>query len=272
MIKRPTVLTIAGSDPSGGAGIQADIKSISANGGYAASVITVLTAQNTQGISAIATLPIDFIAAQLDAVFSDLDIHAVKIGMLHSIDVIECVGEKLRQYSSKNIVLDPVMIAKGGAALLEPSAIESLKNLFPLTTLLTPNLPEAEALMKTSLFDNAAIIDAAQHLAARYQTNVLIKGGHAYANPRAEVTDKTAHDYLYLYLEKKGVWFKKSRIDTPNTHGTGCTLSSAIATYLAKKETLSHAVKYAKNYVHQAIIAGSHVKRGHGHGPIEHFL
>lgn len=265
MNKYPCVVTIAGSDPSGGAGIQADIKTISALGCYAASVITALTAQNTIGVQAVFEIPADFVEQQLDSVFTDLKINAVKIGMLHNKAVIDKVRSALQKYKPSFVVLDPVMISKSGHALLQADTIQYLtQTLLPLVTLITPNIPEAESLLNCKINSKQTMESAAFELAQQIKTNVLIKGGH--------LQDAHAADVLYLLNEQSWQWYDTKRIDTKNTHGTGCTLSSAIASYLALGNPLNESVKLAKEYLTQAIQAGSFLNIGHGHGPVKHFF
>ena|SRR3989338_9543753 len=261
----PTVLTIAGSDCSGGAGIQADIKTITANGGYAASVITALTAQNTLGVQQIQNLPQTFIDAQLHSVFSDITVDAVKIGMLHDEKVINSVKKAIACYKPSFTVLDPVMIAKGGAKLIKENVIDQLKNsLFPLVTLITPNVPEAETLLQQAITSKNEMAAAAKELSSLYKVNVLIKGGH--------LNREHCCDVLHLWENKTDHWFSSLRIQTKNTHGTGCSLSSAIATFLARKYSLISAIRHAKRYISEAIAAGKDYKTGHGHGPIYHYF
>ncbi|MGB7391120.1 bifunctional hydroxymethylpyrimidine kinase/phosphomethylpyrimidine kinase [Marinomonas sp.] len=261
----PIVLTIAGSDSGGGAGIQADIKAISATGSFACSAITAITAQNTLGVSAIFPIPLDHVENQLDAVFSDINITAVKIGMLADSDIIKTVANKLLQYQPKFIVLDPVMIATSGDLLLQENAINTLKQrLFPLVDIITPNLPEAAALTGLPLPNNEddmlAMVAALRALGAKA---VLLKGGHL---------DQQA-DSLDLLITATAVdRLSAPRIDTKNTHGTGCTLSSAIASYLAQGNTLHASVHQAKNYISQAIAHADQLKIGQGHGPVNHFF
>ncbi len=257
-------MTIAGSDSSGGAGIQADIKAISATGGYAASTITALTAQNTQGVQAICAVPPSFVAAQMEAVFSDIEVQAVKIGMLFNQEIIEAVSTVLERYTVGSIVLDPVMVSTSGSELLEPDAIDVLKNkLFCLSTLITPNLIEAEKLIEKSITNLSEMETAAAALGNQYKTNVLIKGGH--------LNTKESTDVLYLYEQSRCYQYASERIETKNTHGTGCTLSSAIASYLAQGYVLPEAIVAAKQYLTQAIQAGSAFKLGQGYGPLAHF-
>lgn len=258
-----TVLTIAGSDCSGGAGIQADIKTISANGGYATSVITALTAQNTQGVQSIYPIPVKFIEQQCESIFSDIDIHAIKIGMLYSSELMQAVTHVLLKYNAKNIVLDPVMVATSGDILIENNAINTLtQTLFPTASLITPNIAEAEKISKRSIQSKKDMVSVAKQISEQYQTNVLLKGGH--------FSDDTADDLLYQ-VNGESEWFCAKKINTTNTHGTGCTLSSAIATYLAKGDSLSKAIKQAKHYLTDALLSGKDYALGHGNGPINHF-
>ncbi|MDP2516742.1 bifunctional hydroxymethylpyrimidine kinase/phosphomethylpyrimidine kinase [Photobacterium damselae subsp. piscicida] len=263
--KTPITLTIAGSDSGGGAGIQADIKAISATGGYACSVITALTAQNTQGVHGIYSIPANFVAEQLDAVFQDLDVKAVKIGMLSDSNIISIIAHKLRQYQPKYLVVDPVMVATSGDLLLEHNAISTLKEqLLPLADVITPNLPEAAALLdcaqpKTEE-DMEAMIEQLRQLGAH---SVLLKGGHL---------DNTTNSTDLLILPHDVLRFTTPRIDTQNTHGTGCTLSAAIASYLAQGYSLTEAVKAAKHYISNAIAHADELQIGLGHGPVHHFF
>jgi hydroxymethylpyrimidine/phosphomethylpyrimidine kinase len=257
-------LTIAGSDSSGGAGIQADLKTFAAHQVYGASVIVALTAQNTKGVSAIHAVPAGFVAKQIDAVFEDLDVSAVKIGMLATAELIEVVAAGLKRHAAKNIVLDPVMIAASGARLLEAAAVEAIRrHLFPLATLITPNLPEAAALLGSSVAEtDDAVEKQADKLAALGAANVLIKGGHGAGDRSSD---------LLLLSGGRRQRFDAPRVATRNTHGTGCTLSSAIASGLAKGLTLPEAVGHAKTYISAAIAAADEVPVGHGHGPVHHF-
>lgn len=259
------VLTIAGSDSGGCAGIQADIKSISACGGFAASVITATTAQNTQGVLDIHAIPLPHLAMQLDAVLQDIDFKAVKIGMLHSAAVVECVQAKLSEYGVNNIVLDPVMVATSGDRLINEDALNRLRQFLPHAQVITPNLPEAEVLLGHSI-DADSQQQAAKVLAETFATSVLLKGGHASANQQAQISD-----VLYCIDTKQHYVFTKALIDTKHTHGTGCSLSSAIATFLARGYALPEAVKRACTFVHQAIESGSSKQLGKGNGPIDHF-
>ena len=261
----PIAVTIAGSDSSGGAGIQADLKTFSALGVYGASVVTALTAQNTRGVVAIHDIPPAFIAQQIEAVFSDLAIGAVKIGMLSQPDVIEAVAAGLDRRRQRNVVLDPVMIATSGDRLLAPEAIETLRNiLMPRALVITPNLPEAAALLETPVAGNESEMrHQAERLLALGPRAVLIKGGHD-AGPES----------VDLLLEPtRETRLAANRIETRNTHGTGCTLSAAIAAGLAKGLDLLEAVRAAKDYVTAAIAAADElaVGRGDGHGPVHHF-
>jgi hydroxymethylpyrimidine/phosphomethylpyrimidine kinase len=259
----PIALTIAGSDSSGGAGIQADLKTFSALGVYGASVIVALTAQNTRGVSAIHGVPPAFVTQQMDAVFSDLDVAAVKIGMLASPDLIEAVVEGLIRHKARNIVLDPVMVAATGARLLEEDAIAVLRDrLMPLAALVTPNLPEAAALLDAPLAqDEQEMRVQAERLRSYGASAVLVKGGHSSSAESVDV----------LVAKGMSQRYAAARIETANTHGTGCTLSSAIAAGLARGESLGAAVDGAKAYVTAAIEASDRLSVGHGHGPVHHF-
>ena len=259
----PIALTIAGSDSSGGAGIQADLKTFSALGVYGASVITALTAQNTRGVTAIHDVPPSFIAAQMDAVFSDLNVGAVKIGMLSQPGAIEAVAAGLERHGARNVVLDPVMIAASGDRLLVPEAITVLRRvLVPRVSIITPNLPEAAALLDAPLASTEAEMrEQAKKLLALGAPAVLLKGGHAEG---AESIDFLAEATAVARLAAE-------RIATSNTHGTGCTLSSAIAAGLARGLDLSEAVRAAKAYVTAAIAASDRLGVGQGHGPVHHF-
>jgi hydroxymethylpyrimidine/phosphomethylpyrimidine kinase len=260
----PIVLTIAGSDSAGGAGIQADIKAISATGSYACSVITAVTSQNTLSVSAIFPIPLEHVEKQLDAVFSDLNVVAVKVGMLADSEIIHIVANKLKQYQPAFLVIDPVMVTTNGDLLLAKSAIETLKKeLLPLADLITPNLPEGATLINsklpTSELEMQAMIDALRQLGAKA---VLLKGGHL-------EQDKNSNDLLILANTVQQ--FSAKRVNTKNNHGTGCTLSSAIASYLAQGNELSEAVQLAKNYITQALIHADQLSIGKGRGPVHHF-
>ena len=252
-----TALTIAGSDSSGGAGIQADIKTMMANGVYAMSAVTALTAQNTTGVTDILESAPYFLGEQLDAVFTDIFPDAVKIGMGSSAELITVIAEKLKQYGAKHIVVDPVMVATSGAKLLRPDAMEALARLLPMAEVLTPNIPEAEILSGLSITDATGMETAAKSISERYGCAVLCKGGH-------QIND--ADDLLWRH--GVGKWFRGKRINNPNTHGTGCTLSSAIASNLAKGYGLDEAVERAKAYISGALAAM--LDLGHGSGPMNH--
>lgn len=257
-------VTVAGSDSSGGAGIQADLKTFAALGVYGASVIAALTAQNTRGVTAIHDVPADFIAAQIDAVFSDLDVGAVKIGMLSQAAAIQAVAQGLARHKAKNIVLDPVMVATSGDRLLAADAIDALRSqLIPRALVVTPNLPEAAALIGASLARNEDEMEAqARKIMALGARNVLIKGGHG-----------TGDDSVDLLVGPRDVVrLSAKRIATENTHGTGCTLSSAIAAGLAKGLDLPAAVHDAKAYVTTVIATADQLKVGHGKGPLHHYF
>ena len=253
-----TALTIAGSDSSGGAGIQADIKTMLANGVYAMSAITALTGQNTTGVTSILNVTSEFIAQELDCVFTDIFPDAVKIGMVSESDLIRTIAAKLKQYNAKNIVVDPVMVATSGAKLISDEAVDTLKvELFPLAALLTPNIPETEVLCAKPVKSAEDMIGAAEFISDTYHCAVLCKGGH-------QLND--ANDLLYA--DGKYRWFNGKRIDNPNTHGTGCTLSSAIASNLAKGFSLEESVERAKDYISGAL--GAMLDLGHGSGPMDH--
>lgn len=258
------VLTIAGSDSGGGAGIQADLKTFSALGCYGMSVITALTAQNTKGVTGIYPIPPSFAAEQMSAVFSDIGADAVKIGMLYSAELIEVVAGQLGALGARNIVLDPVMVAQSGDKLLQDEAIEAIKkHLLPLADVVTPNIPEARVLLDQRLENLEDMQAGAKALAAFGSQSILIKGGH--------LSDDDSTDLLYLTAEDRFVILEGERIETRNNHGTGCTLSSAIASYMARGCGIEAAVQNAKTYISEAISAGASYKIGHGHGPVHHF-
>jgi hydroxymethylpyrimidine/phosphomethylpyrimidine kinase len=259
----PVALTIAGSDSSGGAGIQADLKTFAALGVYGASVITALTAQNTRGVSGIHQVPAEFVAAQIDAVFSDLAVDAVKIGMVAQLATIDAIAEGLKRWSPGHVVLDPVMVATSGDRLLAADAVEALRTkLIPHAALVTPNLPEAAALLDEPVAASEDAIERqGKRLLAMGCPAVLIKGGHGEGS---ESTD-------YLVTASGIVALSAPRVATQNTHGTGCSLSSAIAAGLAKGEDMETAVRNAKAWVSAAIAAADRFAVGHGHGPIHHF-
>ena len=259
------VLTIAGSDSSGGAGIQADLKSFSANGVYGMSVITAITAQNTQGVFAVQDVDKNIIEAQIDSIFSDITVDAVKIGMVSKTSTINVISEKIKQYKPKNIILDPVMISKSGYDLLKPEAKKALiEKLIPLADLITPNIPEAEEILKESNSNIKKINTlkdmekAAKEIKNLGCKNVLVKGGHF-----------TGDAIDVLYSDEEVFYFNFERIHTKNTHGTGCTLSSAIASNLALGFSIKDSVEKAKNYINIAILHSLDI--GHGIGPTHHF-
>ena len=257
-MKMKTALTIAGSDCSGGAGIQADLKTMTMNGVYAMSAITALTAQNTTGVRAIQESTPDFLKQQLDAIFEDIYPDAVKIGMVASSELIHVIADRLRHYEAKNIVVDPVMVATSGSALMKNDAVQTLiEELLPISTLVTPNIPEAQVLSGLSIETKEDMMIAAKHIGDNYHCAVLLKGGHS-------IND--ANDLLYSNGELH--WFEGKRIDNPNTHGTGCTLSSAIASNLAKGYALSESVQRAKDYISGALAAM--LDLGQGSGPMNH--
>ncbi len=257
-MKMKTALTIAGSDCSGGAGIQADLKTMTMNGVYAMSAITALTAQNTTGVRAIQESTPDFLKQQLDAVFEDIYPDAVKIGMVASSELIRVIADRLRYYDAKNVVIDPVMTATSGSALMKNGAVQTLiKELLPVSALVTPNIPEAQVLSGLTIESKEDMIAAAKQIGDSYHCAVLLKGGHS-------IND--ANDLLYANGEL--VWFEGKRIDNPNTHGTGCTLSSAIASNLAKGFTLAESVQRAKDYISGALAAM--LDLGEGSGPMNH--
>ncbi|MCL2372086.1 MAG: bifunctional hydroxymethylpyrimidine kinase/phosphomethylpyrimidine kinase [Defluviitaleaceae bacterium] len=255
---KKVVLTIAGSDSSGGAGIQADTKAIAAHRQYAMSVITALTAQNTMGVTGIFEVTPDFVTAQMDAVFTDIPPHAVKVGMVSNAEIIKAIAAGLRKYAAKNIVVDPVMVATSGSRLMDDAAKETLVGeLFPLAALVTPNIPEAEVLCGFEIHSRDDMFKAAEAICQQYSCNVLVKGGHL---------EGDAADILLAGGEAS--WFTGLRVDNHNTHGTGCTLSSAIACGLAAGKPLQDSVAAAKEYISGALAAG--LDLGQGAGPVEH--
>jgi hydroxymethylpyrimidine/phosphomethylpyrimidine kinase len=259
----PVALTIAGSDSSGGAGIQADLKTFAALGVYGASVITALTAQNTRGVTGIHVVPADFVTAQIDAVFSDLDVKAVKIGMVAQLAAVDAIVAGLTRWSPRQIVLDPVMVATSGDRLLATDAVEALRTkLIPRASLITPNLPEAAALLDEPVAASEVEIESqGKRLLALGCPAVLVKGGHGQGTESID----------YLVRASGIIALAAPRIATRNTHGTGCSLSSAIAAGLAKGEDMETAVRNAKVWVSAAIAAADQLGVGHGHGPIHHF-
>ncbi len=253
-----TALSIAGTDPSGGAGIQADLKTMTMNGVFAVSAITALVAQNTTGVKTIVEMTPEFLGQQIDVVFEDIPPDAVKIGMVSSRGLIEMIAERLRFYQAKNIVVDPVMVATSGDRLISEEAVDTLKNrLLPLAAVATPNIPEAEILSAMTIHSPKDIESAAKYISDTYGCAVLLKGGH-------NIND--ANDFLYT--NGVGTWFYGTRIDNPNTHGTGCTLSSAIAANLAKGFDLPTAIQRSKDYLSGALAAM--LDLGKGRGPMQH--
>ena len=257
-MKIKTALTIAGSDSSGGAGIQADLKTMIMNGVYGMSAVTALTAQNTTGVRAIQEVDPDFLRQQIDAVFEDIYPDAVKTGMVSSAELIRVIADRLRFYNARNVVVDPVMVATSGSALLKNDAVKVLMGeLLPLASVVTPNIPEAQVLSGMGIVSKEDMISAAKKIGDDHNCAVLLKGGHS-------IND--ANDLLYADGELH--WFEGRRIDNPNTHGTGCTLSSAIASNLAKGYTLTQSVKRAKEYISGALEAM--LDLGSGSGPLHH--
>jgi len=253
-----SILTIAGSDSSGGAGIQADIKTITAHKMFATSAITALTAQNTTGVRAIHNAPAEFVGQQLDAIFEDIRPDAVKIGMVSSPEIIQVISERLREYGAENIVVDPVMVSTSGSKLIEDEAQNNLCSLLlPLATVITPNIPEAEILTGMTIKTKDDMLAAAQSFAPKIFGGILIKGGHL----ADSATD-------LLYYDGEANWYRQEHIDNPNTHGTGCTLSSAIACNLALGYELPEAIAYSKKYLTGALKAGLNL--GKGSGPLNH--
>jgi hydroxymethylpyrimidine/phosphomethylpyrimidine kinase len=257
------VLSIAGSDPSGGAGIQADLKTFAARGVYGMAAVTALTAQNTRGVSGVQAVDAQFVAAQISAVFADIRVDAVKIGMIADAPIAVAVAEVMQSHRDIPIVLDPVMIAKGGAELLDPDAVKVvIEQLLPLATLLTPNLPEAAVLLNEAVAETREeMAEQANRLKKLGPANVLVKGGHLGGNTSPDVLATT--DGL--------TWFEAPRADTANTHGTGCTLSSALAAELAKGATMQQAMSVAKAYLATAVALAGTLDVGSGHGPVHHF-
>lgn len=257
------VLTIAGSDSGGGAGIQADIKAISAMGCYASSAITAVTVQNTLGVQAVHPIPLDILEGQIDAILSDIGADAIKIGMLHSTKVVNLVAEMIEKYGIRNVVLDPVMVSTSGHKLIEDDAIESIKNrLIPLSRVITPNIPEAEILSGCKISSDQDFEQIAKKLSFNKSVSVLLKAGH--------LDNDCLVDYFYNIEDNTITLLPSKRVKTRNTHGTGCTLSSAFASALARGEDLTTASKSAKKYIEQAIVSGAEYEIGHGHGPVNH--
>lgn len=258
----PRVLTVAGSDSGGGAGIQADMKTFAALGCFGMSAITALTAQNTRGVRAIHAVPAEMLRAQIDAVVQDIGLHAVKIGMLHSVDLVATVAQAIDQYRLPHVVLDPVMVATSGAVLIEHAAIQALiAQLFPRASLVTPNLDEAALMVGRSLRTPEDMERAGAELLARGARAVLLKGGH--------LAGDTVHDLL-ARRGQAPLWMRAPRIASGNTHGTGCTLSSAIAAYLALGQDLEASVQGARAFVRLALAQGANVRTGQGSGPLNH--
>ena len=259
----PVVLSIAGSDCSGGAGIQADIKTISALGGYAASVITAITVQNTLGVQRVEAVSPETVYDQIEAVMSDLQPDAIKIGMVNDVATIRMIAVCLQKHQPRFVVYDPVMVSTSGHLLMTTEAIQEIKEvLFPLTTLITPNLNEVAVLCARSVTSPEEMLHAAQELATLYQTSILVKGGH--------LPGEDMCDVLYSADDKSAI-YKGKKIESRNLHGTGCTLSSAIATQLAKGNSSNEAIREAKRYIEQAIAAGRDLNIGQGNGPLWHF-
>ena len=264
MKKYNRVLTIAGSDSGGGAGIQADIKAISAMGCYAASAITAITVQNTLGVQAVHPVPLDILKGQIDAVLSDIGADAIKIGMLHSSEVVNLVAEMIEKYEIRNVVLDPVMVSTSGPRLIEENAVEVIKTrLMPLARVITPNIPEAEILAGCSITSEDDFDEIARKLSGNIGISVLLKAGH--------LSGDNLVDYFYNAEDGTMTKLPSKRVHTMNTHGTGCTLSSAFAAALAKGDGLTAAAISARKYIEQAIISGADYEIGGGHGPVNHF-
>jgi len=258
------VLTIAGSDSGGGAGIQADLKTFAANKCYGFSVLTALTAQNTCAVTAIHPVPVDFVEAQMDSVLTDIGTDAIKIGMLFSVELIEAVARRLEAHNASNIVLDPVMVAQSGDKLLQDDAIAAIKeHLIPLADIITPNLPEAEVILERRIENIAEMAETARDLAKFGCRSVLVKGGH--------LKENCSTDFLYMKADDQVFDFTSDPVDTVNNHGTGCTLSSAIAAKLAHGYDIKTAVGQAKEYITGAIKSGARYSIGKGNGPVHHF-
>lgn len=260
------VLTIAGSDSGGGAGIQADIKTISALGCYASSAITAITVQNTVGIQAIHPVPVPIVKGQIKAVLDDIGADAIKIGMLQSEEIVHAIADTLRQYPIRNIVLDPVMVSTSGHRLIEEKAIQALcRELVPIARIITPNIPEAELLLGGRRLDSpTSLSEAARELSETLSVSVLLKAGH--------LDMEHLIDYFCDIENHSVTELPSTRVHTRNTHGTGCTMSSALAALLVKGNSLTEAAHGAKRYIEQAIQAGANYEIGHGHGPVNHFF
>ncbi len=259
------VLTIAGSDPSGGAGIQADLKTMSACGCFGTSAITAVVDENTVGVYGVHPIPVAFVQGQIKSVLDDIGADAIKIGMLHSSELIHAVKENLSGYDIRNIVLDPVMVATSGDKLLQDEAISTLKKeLIPMVRVITPNIPEAEILLGEKIENQADLYRVVKHLSNEGQVSVLLKAGH--------LTEDILTDIFYNAETDEVLELTSKRVDTRNTHGTGCTFSSALASFLAHDLPLNEAVKRAKDYINQAIVDGAAYNMGKGHGPVHHFF
>lgn len=263
-MKYPRVLSIAGSDSGGGAGIQADIKAISACGSYAATAITAITVQNTLGVEAVHPVPIEILEGQIAAVLSDIGADAVKIGMLHSSEVVLAVKGQLLAFGQGNIVLDPVMVSTSGHRLIEESAVKTLsEELLPIARVITPNIPEAEILAGEKISGLEDLPRIARRLSQGGKVSVMMKAGHLEGDELV--------DYFYNAEEDHIIELRSERVYSPNTHGTGCTLSSAFAAYLAQGCSLDESARKAKDYIAKAIVSGARYEIGHGHGPVDHF-
>ncbi|MCT4603507.1 MAG: bifunctional hydroxymethylpyrimidine kinase/phosphomethylpyrimidine kinase [Marinifilum sp.] len=263
-MKYNRVLSIAGSDSGGGAGIQADIKTISACGSYATTAITAITVQNTLGVSNVHAVPNHILVEQINAVLNDIGTDAIKIGMLHSSETIKAVYNVLCQYNIQNVVLDPVMVATSGDKLLQEEAVSALKKLLiPLVRVITPNIPEAEVLLEKKIVNQDDVFLSAKELAEKYKVSVLLKAGH--------LSNDELIDVFYDFEKTDLLKLKSTRLDTKNTHGTGCTMSSAFAAYLSQGFDLQESAQKAKNYINGAIYAGADYEIGEGHGPVHHF-
>ena len=258
-------LSIAGSDPSGGAGLQADLKTFSACGCYGATVVVAVVDENTVGVTGVHPIPVDFVKGQIKSVLDDIGADAVKIGMLHSSDLIRAVKDTLSLYGIENIVLDPVMVATSGDPLLEPDAVDTLKSvLVPYARVITPNIPEACILLGEKISFQKELPECARRLSMDGRVSVLLKAGH--------LSDEDLVDVFYNAETGKLTELRSARLHTRNTHGTGCTLSSAVASFLARGYGLDDAVAAAKDYIARAIEAGAEYEIGHGHGPVHHFF
>jgi hydroxymethylpyrimidine/phosphomethylpyrimidine kinase len=269
--KYPIIMTIAGSDSGAGAGIQADLKTISATGGYGTSVITAITAQNTCGVSGIHSLPLEIIEKQFNAIISDFEVKSLKTGMLQNTEVINLIAELIKKNHLQNFVLDPVMVATSGDKLILEDTIQILtKNLFPLAKIITPNLDEAEIILNLKIKSIDEMKKAAMKLLDFGSEAVLLKGGHL--NLEDANLNKKVYDILAISGQNSPILLTSDRIETKNTHGTGCTLSAAIATFLGLENDIENAVFHAKHYINYAILAGKNLKLGKGNGPLNHFF